>query len=141
VRKNQPKTDAPKTKPASASSGPAAYNITLNDRKYRVLLDGKTALVNGTSYNVDIAEAAPEHHAQPQAPGGVGQPLATQLPGLVLRIEKPAGSPVKNGDTVLVIESMKMENAIVSPVDGSIAEIHVKQGDRVEAGQVLAMVR
>ncbi len=139
VRKKQPKQEAPAPKPAS--SGPTAYNITLNDRKYRVLLDGKNALVNGTSYNVDISEAAPEAKGEPAAGGGVGQPLATQLPGLVLRIEKPAGSHVKNGETVLVIESMKMENAIVSPVEGTVADIHVKQGDHVEAGQVLAMVR
>jgi biotin carboxyl carrier protein len=48
---------------------------------------------------------------------------------------------VKAGDTVLVIESMKMENAIVSPVEGTVAEIQVKQGDQVQSGQSLAMVR
>jgi pyruvate carboxylase subunit B len=141
VRKNQPKKEAPATKPTPTASGPTAYNVVLNDRKYRVLLDGKTALVNGTSYSVDVSEATSEAKAEPSAAGSVGQPLATQVPGLVLRIEKPAGSHVKNGETVLVIESMKMENAIASPVDGTVAEVQVKQGDRVEAGQVLAMVR
>ncbi len=67
--------------------------------------------------------------------------MITQLPGLVLRIEKNPGSQVKTGETVLVIESMKMENAIVSPVDGTVAEIQVKQGDQVQAGQSLAIVR
>jgi biotin carboxyl carrier protein len=67
--------------------------------------------------------------------------VITQLPGLVLRIEKQVGMPVKVGDTVLVIESMKMENAIVSSVTGTIAEIRVKQGDQVQAGQELAVIR
>ena len=147
VRKNQPKVEAaPATKPAPTSTvstaRPSAYNVALNGRNYRVVLDGKNALVNGTSYAVDVTEAAAEAAATaPTTSGGVGQPLITQLPGLVLRIEKTAGARVKIGETVLVIESMKMENAIVSPVEGTVAEIQVKQGDQVQAGQSLAMVR
>jgi biotin carboxyl carrier protein len=79
--------------------------------------------------------------AAPRGTSEVGQPLITQLPGLVLRIEKPVGSVIKVGETVLVIESMKMDNAIVSSVNGTIAEIFVKQGDQVQAGQELAMIR
>lgn len=147
VRKNQPKVEAaPATKPATASTvstaRPSAYNVALNGRNYRVVLDGKNALVNGTSYAVDVTEAAAEAAAvAPTTSSGVGQPLITQLPGLVLRIEKAAGARVKIGETVLVIESMKMENAIVSPVEGTVAEVQVKQGDQVQAGQSLAIVR
>jgi pyruvate carboxylase subunit B len=147
VRKNQPKVEAaPAPKPATTTAAPTgrptAYNIALNGRNYRVVLDGKNALVNGTSYAVDVTEAAAEAAAPaPTTSTGVGQPLVTQLPGLVLRIEKPAGARVKAGEAVLVIESMKMENAIVSPVEGTVAEIQVKQGDQVQAGQSLALVR
>lgn len=148
VRKNQPKIEAapapkPTTTTAAPTGRPTAYNIALNGRNYRVVLDGKNALVNGTSYAVDVTEAVAEAAVAPAATAGtgVGQPLVTQLPGLVLRIEKPAGSHVKAGETVLVIESMKMENAIVSPVEGTVAEIQVKQGDQVQAGQSLAMVK
>ena len=142
VRKNQPqaKEEPVAAQPASAAgTAPGAFNVGLNGRNYRVVLDGKTALVNGTSYNIDISEATAEA-PKASAASGVGQPLATQLPGLVLRIEKPPGSHVKNGDIILVIESMKMENAICSPVDGTVAEIKVKQGEQVSAGQVLAMI-
>jgi pyruvate carboxylase subunit B len=147
VRKNQPKMEAPAagakpSAPPPVESAPTAYNVTLNGRKFRVVLDGDSALVNGTSYALDIAEAPHEAPATSRpSEGGVGQPLVTQLPGLVLRIEKPVGSPVRNGETVLVIESMKMENAIVAPVDGTVAEIHVNQGDHVQAGQSLAMIK
>ncbi|MPN29284.1 hypothetical protein SDC9_176736 [bioreactor metagenome] len=143
VRKNQPQSKAEPVaaKPASAvGTAPGAFNVALNGRNYRVVLDGKTALVNGTSYNIDISEAAAEAAKPVSGASGVGQPIATQLPGLVLRIEKQPGAHVKTGDTVLVIESMKMENAICSPVDGTVAEIKVKQGEQVNAGQVLAMI-
>ena len=107
------------------------------------MLDGKNALVNGTSYAVDVTKAEAEAPAAPKASGlsEVGQPLTTQLPGLVLRIEKQVGTAVKVGETVLVIESMKMDNAIVSSVNGTVAEIYVKQGDQVQAGQEMAMIR
>jgi pyruvate carboxylase subunit B len=149
VRKNQPATKVPEVaapKPpasAPASAAPEAYNIGLNGRKYRVVLDGKNALVNGTSYAVDVTKAEAEAPAAPKASGlsEVGQPLTTQLPGLVLRIEKQVGTAVKVGETVLVIESMKMDNAIVSSVNGTVAEIYVKQGDQVQAGQEMAMIR
>jgi pyruvate carboxylase subunit B len=146
VRKNQPKAVevAPVAKPVVPSAGapPTAYRVALNGRNYRVVLDGTHALVNGTSYDVDVTEAAAEAPAPAAAASeGVGQPLITQLPGLVLRIEKAVGTRVKIGDTVLVIESMKMENAITSPVEGTVAEIQVRQGDQVQSGQSLALVR
>jgi pyruvate carboxylase subunit B len=146
VRKNQPKAVevAPVAKPVVPSAGapPTAYRVALNGRNYRVVLDGTHALVNGTSYDVDVTEAAAEAPAPAAAASeGVGQPLITQLPGLVLRIEKAVGARVKIGDTVLVIESMKMENAITSPVEGTVAEIQVRQGDQVQSGQSLALVR
>jgi pyruvate carboxylase subunit B len=139
VRKNQPKAEAEPAKPKTVGTGPTAYNVALNGRSYRVLLDGKSALVNGTSYAVDVTESIGEAKSAPSG-SRVGQPLETQLPGLVLRIEKPPGSHVKSGETVLVIESMKMENAICASVDGTVVEVKVKQGEQVQAGQVLAMI-
>ncbi len=144
VRKNQPhvKTEPVSAQPAAtvASAAPGAYNVALNGRNYRVVIDGKNALVNGSSYKVEVTEAAAEVKAAP-ATSDVGQPIITQLPGLVLRIEKQPGTPVKTGETIMVVESMKMENTMNSPVDGTVAEIHVKQGEQVQAGQVLAMIR
>lgn len=156
------------------SSAPSVCTVSLNGNAYRVVLDGTSALVNGTIYDVDINEPGQEPQPAPMVPAtaetpkpvipapvatavaaatvaakpaapaavkkGVGQPLITQLPGLVLRIEKPVGSAVKVGDTVLIVESMKMDNAIVSSVNGTIVEIHVKQGDQVQAGQELAII-
>jgi pyruvate carboxylase subunit B len=145
VRKNQPKNEAPAATPTpavtSSSAAPHAYNVGLNGRNYCVVLDGKNAVVNGTSYAVEVAEVKTEAPTASSSGGEVGQPLVTQLPGLVLRIEKAPGTVVKTGDVILVIESMKMENAIASSVDGTVSEILVKQGEQVKAAQVLARIR
>ena len=139
VRKNVP---AEKSGPSNApAGGPQAYQVNLNGRGYRVVLDGAHALVNGTSYDVDVSTASPEVRANtPASPERVGQTITTQLPGVVLRIEKAVGSSVKSGDTLLIIESMKMESALTTTIGGVITELRVKQGDQVEAGQVLVIV-
>ncbi len=149
VRKNHPNekahTKAVIAKPTTSTDStppPSAYSVKLNNKTYRVVLDGHNALVNGTSYHVDVEVSKQEASvSKPIKSGGVGQPLVSQLPGLVLRIEKPNDSSVKSGETVLIIESMKMENKLVSPVDGTVADLTVKQGDSIEAGQVLAMIK
>lgn len=106
-----------------------------------VVAPAPTAQVAAASATPIVQPAAtPVPAAPPAVQKGVGQPVITQLPGLVLRIEKAVGSTVNKGDTVLVVESMKMDNAIVSPVNGTIAAIHVKQGDQVQAGQELALI-
>lgn len=132
-----------KAAPAPKStSDPLAYQVNLNGRNYRVVLDGAHALVNGTSYEVDIANAAIEStEATRPAKDQVGQTVTSQLPGVVLRLEAKIGAQVKNGDTLMVIESMKMESAIIASTAGTLAEVHVKQGDQIEAGQTLALIK
>lgn len=140
VRKNAPAPAATPAVSPPAPIGPAAFEVSLNGRGYRVVLDGSSALINGTSYAFEVADAVVTTTTVTPT-GTVGQPITTQLPGVVLRIERAAGASVKTGDTVIVIESMKMENSITSTADGTVFEVRVKQGDRVEAGQVLAVVR
>ena len=60
------------------------------------------------------------------------------MPGKVLAVKKQVGDAVKSGDTILVLEAMKMENDIVAPKDGVIASLNVSSGDSVESGAVLA---
>ena len=60
------------------------------------------------------------------------------MPGKILAVKAAAGSAVKKGDVLLILEAMKMENEIVAPSDGTVASINVAVGDSVEAGAVLA---
>jgi biotin carboxyl carrier protein len=60
------------------------------------------------------------------------------MPGKIVAVKAAAGQAVKKGETVLVLEAMKMENDIVAPQDGTVASINVSTGDSVESGAVLA---
>jgi len=143
VRKNMPEKK-PAAAPVNPAGGPQAYQVNLNGRNFRVVLDGVHALVNGSSYDVEVSDAVVNSDVRPAetpATGQLGQTITTQLPGVVLRVEKPVGSAVKVNETIVVIESMKMETSLISTVSGTVAEVRVKQGDQVEAGQVVAVVR
>jgi biotin carboxyl carrier protein len=62
------------------------------------------------------------------------------MPGQVLSIAAAAGTAVTAGDTVVILEAMKMEHAVTAPRDGLIADVVVHQGDQVTRGERLAVV-
>lgn len=66
--------------------------------------------------------------------------LHTEVTGTVWKIEANVGTRVSEGDTVVVVESMKMEIPVCSPCDGVVQQIHVAEGDAVTEDQVVAVV-
>ena len=62
------------------------------------------------------------------------------MPGRILRIDVNAGDAIEDGDTICIIEAMKMENPIVSPVRGSVKEVSVSPGQAVKTGERLAVI-
>lgn len=89
------------------------------------------------------APATPAPAAAPAAPAacpGAGNPVKAPLPGVVTKVLVAAGQAVKKGDTVLVLEAMKMENNITAESDGSVTGICVAPGDSVMEGTVLLTI-
>jgi len=88
------------------------------------------------------APATPAPAAAPEpAPAPVdGTLLNAPMPGMVVRFEKKVGDKVKKGDTILILEAMKMENALVSPCDGCINAVNFSVGDSVVKGATLAVI-
>ena len=86
--------------------------------------------------------AAAEAPAAPAATSGpgAGTPVKAPLPGVVTKILVSAGQAVKKGDTVLVLEAMKMENNITAEADGSVTGICVSAGDSVMEGTTLLTI-
>jgi len=82
--------------------------------------------------------------AEPAAPAAAeeveGTPLAAPMPGMIVRYEKQVGDTVSQGDTVVILEAMKMENALPAPADGTIKAINFGEGDSVAKGAVLAVI-
>ena len=102
-----------------------------------------TITVNGTVYDVTVEEggagSAPVRAAAPKAAGAAGSvKVEAGAAGKIFKIEANVGQAVKAGETVVILEAMKMEIPVVAPQDGTVASIDVAVGDPVEAGAVLA---
>lgn len=109
-----------------------------------------TITVNGTAYDVAVEEkggqsAAPTRHTakkeEKKASGSAGEgsvKIEAGAAGKVFKIEKHIGESVKAGETVLILEVMKMETPVVAPVDGVIATVEVQEGQSIEANALLA---
>ena len=103
-----------------------------------------TITVNGNVYDVTVEEtgaaapaAAPRKAAAPAAGAGSIK-IEAGAAGKVFKLEANPGTAVKRGDTILVLEVMKMETPVVAPQDGTVASIEVAVGDHIEAGALLA---
>lgn len=114
------------------------YTITVNGNVYDVTVEENGAA--GTAAPVrKAAPAAPKAPAAPQATVGAGSiKIEAGAAGKVFSIDSKPGDVVKRGDTVLVLEVMKMETPVVAPEDGTVASIDVTVGQSVEAGALLA---
>jgi acetyl-CoA carboxylase biotin carboxyl carrier protein len=66
--------------------------------------------------------------------------VEAQITGNVWKIEKAVGDTVDEGETILILESMKMEIPVEAPCGGRLAEIRVREGDSVEEGAILAVL-
>ncbi len=87
--------------------------------------------------------AAPDPTKEPAkepAPSGAETSLTAPMPGIIIRYEKNVGDTVNEGDTVVVIEAMKMENSLPAPKSGTIKSINFSTGDSVSKDQVLATI-
>jgi pyruvate carboxylase subunit B len=111
---------------ASKSSGPESYTVT----------------VNGTAYNVHVApggatSVAPVAAPAPAALSGNVVEINAPMPGTVIKILVNSGDVVAEGDTVVIIEAMKMETEVKAHAAGTVADILVDQGAAVAANQVM----
>ena len=90
------------------------------------------------------APAPAQSSAAPVAPrpaeGGAGTPLKAPLPGTIVEVKVQVGQQVNVGDTVLVLEAMKMQNNIEADVAGQVTSVVVKSGDTVMEGAVLLTI-
>ena len=129
-----------------------AYKVTIGDIEDNIA----HVEVNGTPYKVEM-EKAPKVAVKPvvrpvsAAPAAPTAPVVkpaaastgksgvkSPLPGVILDIKVNVGDTVKKGQTIIILEAMKMENDIVAPQDGTVASINVTAGQSVESGAVLA---
>lgn len=127
------------------------YKVTLNNRVYEVEVEqGEAMLVDEYELAAPAAPApavaaAPVAAAAPAAAAApvsvaAGDPVKSPMPGNILKINVTQGQQVKEGDVIMILEAMKMENEIVATRSGTIAQIAVSKGAVVETGAVLAVI-
>ncbi len=133
---NVRKIDKNKTKKEGnqkVATGNGEYTVVVNGQKYNVQVS------EGLDASVEVKTVTPvSQAAAPQKSSGFE--VKATLPGSVFKIVSSVGQSVKKGDVLLVLEAMKMEIEIVSPQDGVVSSILVKQGDNVEDGQALVVL-
>jgi pyruvate carboxylase subunit B len=86
------------------------------------------------------AAPAPEAKKAPAPVESAGTPVTAPMPGMIIKYEKNVGDSIDEGETVVVIEAMKMENALPAPTSGVIKAVNFKSGDSVAKGEVLAVI-
>ncbi len=84
--------------------------------------------------------AAPEQAPSASAEAASGTPLIAPMPGMIVGLEKSVGDKVNQGETILVLEAMKMENPLPSPVSGTIKSLNKAVGDPVSKDEVLCLI-
>ena len=110
-----------------------SYTITVNGNVYDVTVEE-----NGAGAAPVAAPAAPAAAPAPAAGGAGNVKVEAGAAGKVFSIDSKPGDSLKRGDTILVLEVMKMETPVVAPEDGTVASIDVTVGQAVEAGALLA---
>ena len=160
-------TVAGQTKPVEVTGASGIYRVTIGDQVWEVdarptsggfwsLLVGGVSYVagvtehegtivvdvGGESYAIEVEETT-RHAIRTRgggAAGGASRTLTAPLPGRVTHVAVRAGDRVGPGDTLLVIEAMKMENEFKASAAGTVAEVRVEAGQTVNAGDVLLVL-
>ena len=127
------------------------YKVTLNNRVYEVEVEqGEAMLVNEYELAAPAAAApaapaaAPVAAAPAAAPAAgalaAGEVITSPMPGNILKINVTQGQKVNEGDVLIVLEAMKMENEISATKSGTVAQINVTKGAVVETGTPLVVI-
>lgn len=119
------------------------YKVKVNGKLYEVELESVSEQAGNVAAPAAPVEkkeeAKPAPKPQPKT-SGEGVELKAPLQGTILRVDVKVGDTVKQGQTVIILEAMKLENEVVSPADGVITEIRVSKGQTVNNQDVLLVV-
>ena len=117
-------------------------SILYEGRSYEVRRGLKDeVLIGDHSHQVQLTDPRSWRSRHQDGGGDSGpQKLTASMPGKVVRVLASVGANVQAGQGVLVIEAMKMQNEVRAPREGTIASIPVREGQAVNAGQVVAMI-
>jgi acetyl/propionyl-CoA carboxylase alpha subunit len=130
----------------AVQSGTSTYSVIEDGKQFEAIVDergthGFDVLVGGRLFHLDVVDERTRLLASTAKGAAAGRlTVEAEMPGKVVKVSLAAGQPVREGQGVVVVEAMKMENEILSPMDGIVTEIPVSEGQTVETGAVLFVV-
>ena len=130
----------------AAKSGPTIYSIIEDGRQFEAMVEEKGAhgfdvLIAGQLLHLEAVDERTVFLAGGAAPIAEGkQVIEAEMPGKVVKVSIVVGAQVQEGQGVVILEAMKMENEIPSPIAGVITEVGVGEGETVEGGALLFVV-
>lgn len=126
------------------------YKVTLNGKTYEVevehgkavLLDEYEALAPAPSVTAPPVPTPADNTPAPSAPVSLasGETVSSPMPGNIIRVDVKEGDKVTSGQVLVILEAMKMENEIVAPKDGTVAQVVTSKGAVVETGSPLVVI-
>ncbi len=134
------------------------FSFKINGQEYKTTVEEKEGgkaevTVNGKKYDVELpanakkataaapkASAAAPAAAKAAAPAGNGMQVKSPLPGSIIKVLVSVGQAVKKGDTLLTLESMKMENTVAAECDGTVKQVAVQPGQNVMQDDLLVVL-
>jgi biotin carboxyl carrier protein len=120
---------------------PGVMSLLIDGRQYRCVLDGDGVVISGRRYGFEVDDPRSLQGRRRAGAGTEGpRPVKAPMPGRVVRVLVAAGDEVEEGQGVVVIEAMKMQNELKSPKTGRVARVGVAVGDTVGSGDVLVVV-
>jgi biotin carboxyl carrier protein len=128
------------------NAGPYVRSLRLEDGTQFTLVhhrDGHTHQIGfpDASYDVDVVDPLASTRRRREDDAGGAGVIKALMPGRIVRVLVTKGATVRKGAGLLVLEAMKMENEIQSPVDGVVDDVYVEPGQTVEGGAELVHVR
>ncbi|MDZ4769669.1 MAG: acetyl-CoA carboxylase biotin carboxyl carrier protein subunit [Chloroflexota bacterium] len=125
----------------------ALYSILMDNRSYEVLVEEREGevevIIRGRRYNASVMDerALLLSQTRGELDNAHGEVVVkAPMPGLIVALPLSEGAEVKKGQTILILESMKMQNELKAPKDGAILRVHVVQGQSVEQNKPLITI-
>jgi biotin carboxyl carrier protein len=125
--------------------GPSLYSIITEYQALQIVIEEeagkKNVLVGGRLFEAQVLdERALLMAMRKGALGASSGEVQSPMPGLIVAVQVEEGASVDKGQTVVILESMKMQNELKSPIDGTVTSVQVSAGQTVDKGTVLVVI-
>ena len=121
-------------------------NVIVDGTEFEVVIEGEgtswSATVEGKTFQIEIPDAAPVMKKKRNASGKKKKSgtVSANIPGKVVTVEVNVGDEVVEGQVILILEAMKMQNEIQAPVSGTVSSVNCEEGQAIEANIPLVII-